>query len=143
MNPLLIAILLTASVPDTSADARTLLRLEDDWARALVRRDTAVFQRMLAAGFVYTENDRMMSRAEVLRGVVSAGDTVTAARNDSMQVHRFGATALVTGWLIVQGRDSNGSYEHRYRFTDTWVKRGSRWRIVGAQDFLAPAKPPS
>ena len=133
MNMLLVAVLCVAAPQD--ADTRALLRLEDDWARALVKRDTVVFARLLAAGFVYTEDDKMMDRATVLHEVGSGSDTVTAAHNEDMQVHRFGATALVTGWLIVQGR-SNGSFDRRYRFTDTWVKRRGRWQIVGAQDYL-------
>ena len=133
MNLLLVAMLFFTGPQD--ADTHALLRLEDDWARALVKRDTVVFERLLAAGFVYTEDDKTMDRATVLHEVGSGSDTVTAAHNEDMQVHRFGATALVTGWLIVQGR-SNGSFDRRYRFTDTWVKRRSRWQIVGAQDYL-------
>ncbi len=139
MNLLLLAVLLFAGPQD--ADTRALLRLEDDWARALVKRDTVVFERLLAAGFVYTEDDKTMDRATVLHEVGSGSDTVTAAHNEDMLVHRFGSTALVTGWLIVQGRGSNGSFDRRYRFTDTWVKRGGRWQIVGAHDYLVPAKP--
>ena len=39
---------------------RELLRLEDDWAAGLVKRDGALFHRLLAKGFIYTENDNMM-----------------------------------------------------------------------------------
>jgi Domain of unknown function (DUF4440) len=134
MSMLLVAVLFFAGVQD--ADTRALLRLEDDWARALVKRDTLVFQRLLAHGFVYTENDKTMDRATVLHEVGVGTDTVTAAHNEEMQVHRFGTTALVTGWLIVQGRGSSGPFDRRYRFTDTWVKQRGRWQIVGAQDYL-------
>ncbi len=134
---LLLAVLLSANVQD--ADTRALLRLEDAWASALVKRDSIVFNRLLARGFVYTENDQMMDRAAVLHSVVAGSDTVTAAHNEEMQVHRYGAvTAVVTGWLVVRGRGSSGAFERRYRFTDTWVKRGGRWQIVAAQDYVAP-----
>ena len=139
VKALLVAMLFLAQSQD--ADTRALLRLEDDWARALVKRDTVVFQRLLASGFVYTENDKTMDRATVLHEVGSGSDTVTAAHNEAMEVHRFGATALVTGWLVVQGRGSSGSFDHRYRFTDTWVKRRGRWQIIGAQDYLVPGTP--
>ncbi len=141
MNALLAVVLLVANVQDTS-DTRTLLRLEDDWARALVRRDTAVFQRLLAPGFVYTEDDRTMTRDQVLHEVGSGSDTVTAAHNEEMQVHRFGPTAIVTGWLVVQGRGAEGAFDRRFRFTDTWVKRRNRWQIAGAQDYVVPQPRP-
>lgn len=133
----LMMMLLVFSVQD--ADTRTVLRLEDSWASALVKRDSVVFNRLLAPGFVYTENDQLMDRAAVIRSVVAGPDTVTAAHNDSMVVHRYGSvTAVVTGWLVVQGRNPSGAFERRYRFTDTWVKRGGRWQIVAAQDYVAP-----
>src|SRR5256885_11273027 len=88
---------------DGSSDARALVRLENDWARALVRRDAAVFRRLLAKGFVYTEDDRMMGRDAVLRELTAGADSVQSARNKNMRVHSFGATAVVTGWLVVRG----------------------------------------
>lgn len=137
MIGLLLAVLLAVNVQDT--DTRALLRLEDEWASALVKRDSAVFNRLLAPGFVYTENDQMMDRAAVLHAVVAGSDTITAARNEDMRVHRYGpVTAVVTGWLIVQGRSAGRQFERRYRFTDTWVKGRGRWRIVAAQDYVAP-----
>lgn len=136
MLVLLIAALLMGNAQD--ADTRALLQLEDSWANALVKRDRNTFERLLAEGFVYTENDQLMDRASVLNSIVAGSDTVMFARNDSMVVHRYGATtAVVTGWLIVGGKGQTGEFEHRYRFTDTWVKRG-RWQIVAAHDYIKP-----
>ena len=137
MTVLLLAALLAANVQDT--DTRALLRLEDAWASALVKRDSVVFKRLLAPGFVYTENDQTMDRAAVLHAVAAGPDTVAAAHNEEMRVHRYGpVTAVVTGWLVVRGRGANGPFDRRYRFTDTWVKRAGKWRIVAAQDYVAP-----
>ena len=49
MTALFLAALLAVNVQD--ADTRALLRLEDDWASALIKRDSVVFQRLLAPGF--------------------------------------------------------------------------------------------
>jgi len=120
----------------------TLLRNEDGWAAALVKRDAAYFNRMLAPAFVYTEDAKLMTRADVLRDATSGTDTVTAAHNEDMAVHQYGpVTAVVTGILVVDGRSSGKRFVHRYRFTDTWVKQDDgRWQIVAAQDYLMPAK---
>lgn len=120
------------------AASRSLLTLEDAWAAGMVARDGALFRRLLAPGFVYTENDQVASRADVLKGMVSGPDTVTAAHNEGMAVHLFRPVGVVTGWLIVQGRGKDGSFEHRYRFTDTWLERNGVWQIVAAQDYLKP-----
>jgi hypothetical protein len=81
----------------------------------------------------------MTRRDEVLRDMAQGSDTVTAAHNEGLEVHEFGATtAAVTGWRIVEGRGSTGVFMHRYRFTDTWVKRKAGWQIVVAQEYRAP-----
>ena len=119
--------------------AAELVRLENQWAAGLVKRDRALFEKLLAPRFVYTENDKLMSRADVLHEVAEGSDRVTAARNEGMVVHEYGpTTAVVTGWLIVDGRGTGGAFTHRYRFTDTWVKGSSGWQIVAAQDYLPP-----
>jgi len=136
MRALIFAMLVLFTVQD--ADTRALLKLEDDWASALVKRDRVMFERLLAEGFVYTENDQLMDRSTVLNALVAGEDTVLAAHNDSMVVHRYGAvTAVVTGWLVVGGRGATGEFRRRYRFTDTWVKQRGGWQIVAAQDYLA------
>ena len=136
MRALIFAGLVLFTVQD--ADTRALLKLEDDWASALVKRDRVMFERLLAEGFVYTENDQLMDRTTVLNALVAGEDTVLAAHNDSMVVHRYGAvTAVVTGWLVVGGRGATGEFRRRYRFTDTWVKQRGGWQIVAAQDYLA------
>ncbi len=116
-----------------------LKRLEDQWAAALTRRDRAYFDKYLAPKFVYTEDDKLMRREQVLHDLTSGPDSVTAARNEGMEVHQFGGTtAVVTGWLIVEGKTGAAAFTHRYRFTDTWVKRKAGWEIVAAQDYLVP-----
>ena len=152
MRLLIVTLLLLASVSHVAqvpsapdSDARVLLRLEDDWAVGLTRRDGALFRRLLADGFVYTEDDRTVGRDDVLHDVVGGPDTVETAHNEAMQVHRFGTTAIVTGWLVIAGHGAGGPFSRRYRFTDTWVRRGGgggggRWQIVGAHDYLVPPK---
>lgn len=119
--------------------AAELTRLENQWASGLVKRDRALFERLLAPHFIYTENDKLSRRADVLHNVAEGTDTTTAAHNEGMEVHQFGpTTAVVTGWLIVRGRGHGGPFLHRYRFTDTWVKGNAGWQIVAAQDYLMP-----
>jgi ketosteroid isomerase-like protein len=131
-----------AASSQTTPAARQLLRNEDGWAAALVKRDGAYFRRMLAPKFVYTEDAKLMTRDEVLREAISGSDTVTAAHNEDMVVHDAGSvTAVVTGILVIEGRSAGSRFVHRYRFTDTWVKGGNgQWQIVAAQDYLMPRK---
>jgi ketosteroid isomerase-like protein len=122
--------------------AQQLIRNEDGWTAALVKRDASYFQRMLAPKFVYTEDAKMMTRDQVVHDMTAGTDTVTAAHNEDMVVHEAGpVTAVVTGILVIEGRSSGARFVHRYRYTDTWVKQaGGQWQIVAAQDYLMPRK---
>jgi ketosteroid isomerase-like protein len=149
MRPHLVfaAVLLAASSPMLAAQTparpsasveRALFRLEDQWTRALVRRDSAGFDRLLAPRFVYTENDQVMTKRQLIDAVVHGSDTVESAANEDMKAYVYGSTAVVTGWLVVRGRGRDGAFNRRYRYTDTWVQRSGRWQVVAAHDYLAP-----
>ena len=144
MGFLIVAALLASQIAQTPSvrepEAQAILRLEDEWAVGLTRRDVGVFRRLLAQGFVYTEDDRTVGRDDVLHDIAAGPDTVQAAHNEDMQVHRFGSTAIVTGWLVVSGRGLTGPFHRRYRFTDTRVRRSGSWQIVAAQDYLVPTR---
>jgi ketosteroid isomerase-like protein len=113
------------------------VQLEDHWTTALVNRDARTFDRLLAPGFVYTENASVMTREDVIASVTGS-DHVDWARNEGMKLHDFGDVHVVTGVLHLRGRGKDGRFERRYQFTDTWQRRNSGWQIVAAQDYLIP-----
>ena len=143
-----LATLMTAAIPARSmgqarpaarqTTEQALLALENEWARAVVARDVTTFERLLAPGFVYTENNVVMSRGEVISSMTSGPDRVQWAGNEGMKVHNFGNTAVVTGILVLRGRSKGAAFNRRYRYTDTWMLRNGQWQVVAAQDYLIP-----
>ena len=117
-------------------DKAKIGQLEDEWIRAVIARDTAAFNRLLGPAFVYTEDDVLYPRAQVLKELASTTDTVTSGRNENLVVRMHGNTAIATGWLVLIGRSKVVAFERRYRYTDTWLKRNGGWRIIAAQDYL-------
>jgi ketosteroid isomerase-like protein len=123
--------------PTISVTALPPIQLEEQWTTALVRRDARTFDRLLAPGFVYTEDASVMDRNAVIKSV-SGPDRVQWARNEDMRVHDFGDVQVITGVLHLRGRGKAGAFDRRYRFTDTWQRRSGRWQIIAAQDYLIP-----
>lgn len=129
----------TVAANAASNAQEALTALENAWPKAVAERDTAMFEKTLAPGFVYTEDSAIMSRADVIKGMTSGPDTVQSGNNEDMVVHDFGnSTAVVTGILVLRGRGHTGPFTRRYRFTDTWTYRDGKWQIVAAQDYLIP-----
>ncbi len=122
----------------SSSDSTLIIQLENDWAKALINRDETVFNKLLATDFFYTENEKLYSRTEVIRSVMSISDTVVSAYNEDMQVHMKDKTAIVTGWLFVNGKGVEGNFKRKYRFTDIWFNKKGIWQLIAAQDYLLP-----
>ena len=80
----------------------------------------------------------MYSRAEVIQSVMSESETVKKAYNEDMQVHIKNNTAIVTGWLFVNGKSAGVDFRRKYRFTDIWFKKNGNWKLIAAQDYLLP-----
>src|SRR6266516_6530014 len=120
------------TIPRTAAATLPPLKLEDQWTTALVRRETRTFDRLLAPGFVYTENASVMSHDDVIKSVTGS-DRVEWARNEGMRLHDFGDVQVITGVLHLRGKGTPGSFDRHYKFTDTWQRHNGRWQILAAQ----------
>lgn len=128
----------TRSISHSAKDSTTIVKLETDFTIALMKNDTSVFEKLMAPGFIYSENEKTYSRSEMLSSLTAGQDTVESAYNRDMTVHLFGTTAAVTGWMTVKGKNEAGIFEHKYRFTDTWMKNNESWQLIAAHDYLIP-----
>ena len=128
------------SLKATLASAQQLRRLEDGWTTALVKRDSAYFRRNLHPDYVYSDERGVFDKKQVIAEQISGTDTVTSAENQDMRVHVHGSAAAVTGILIVRGRGKDGAFEHRYRYTDSFVREGGRWLMFASQDYEIPRR---
>jgi ketosteroid isomerase-like protein len=127
-----------AGAQNTEATKRRIAALEERWIQAVIQRDGAAFTNLLHPRFTYTEDDRIYSRAALIREVTTGADTVTAGENVDLKVEVFGTTAIATGWLVLRGRSGGRPFERRYRYTDTWQRVDGAWRVIAAQDCLKP-----
>lgn len=129
----------TATSAQSPANTRAeVFALENDWTKALVARDTAAFRRLTAPGFVYTEDNVVMSQNELINLIATSPDTVESAENEGMKLYDYTPAAVVTGILVVKARGNGKRYTNRYRFTDVWLNRDGKWRAIAAQDYLIP-----
>ena len=117
---------------------KTLYRLEDDFARAVVRRDSKALEKLVAPRWVYSDESGVMDRAAGIKAFTSGTDTVKQATNETMRAIVYSNAAVVIGVLRLKGRGPQGPFDRRYRFTDSWVLLDGRWQCVAAQDYLMP-----
>ena len=119
-----------AKSKDSSVE-QALIKLENTWNEAMVKRDMAVLGRILADDYSFTDPDGMMwTKAQDLGMLKSGEDVVTSAVSTDMKVRVYGNAAVVTGHFTskeqLKGKDISGTYA----YTDTWVKRSGNWECV-------------
>jgi ketosteroid isomerase-like protein len=128
------------SAKDSSFDERTLVKLENDWAQAVIRRDAKGIRTLVTPQWVYTDESGTMTREQGITAFTTGTDTVLMAGNEQMKITLYdNKVAVVTGILWMRGRGPNGPFLHRYRYTDTWLRQRRTWRAIASQDYLMPA----
>jgi Domain of unknown function (DUF4440) len=123
-------------LPPANNDSIKLLQYEDLMAKCYMKYDAKTIEKLVAKGFIYSENDQTYTREQVVQQLSAGSDKIESAMNENMQVHLYGTTALITGWLIIKEKNADGPFERRYRFTDVWMKVKGDWQIIGAHDFI-------
>lgn len=110
-----------------------LIAMENAWNAAQRDRDTGALDAMVSDNFVNTDYDgSFQNKSAFLASVKDPGVTITSAVNNDVHVFMYGDTAVVVGGYTTKGTVKGKSFEHKGRFTDTWVKTGSKWQCVAS-----------
>jgi len=117
-----------ASVEQALKDA------EHAWAEAFKNRDAKTLNSILDDRFIFTDDEgQAINKAQYIEAVLQS-IKVDSYKLEDMTVQVFGDTGVVAGrWIgkmTVQGKDASGAF----RYTDTFIKRLGRWRVVASQD---------
>ena len=105
-----------------------LTGLVRQWDEAIVKRDTAVLDRLLASEFRFVAG---RNKAQYLESIKTQGaDEVTSAVSTDLEVLVYGDTAIVTGLDTISGQNKGQPYTSKWLYTDVWVKRAGRWQCV-------------
>ena len=131
------------NAPQTSAAvegsvAEQLEQIEHKWAEAEVKADPAMIAPYLDETFVQTNPDGSVSaRQEVLDGIGKGDPTLKAVDLADMKTQSYGDAAVIMG-RYTEKREAKGKHMMTSgRFTDTYVKRGGKWKCVASHDSVA------
>lgn len=110
-----------------------LIKLENEWADAWVKRDVAFFDRIMADDYTWTSPwGDVSTKAQDLALVKSGQDVVKSWVLADMKVRVYGDAAVVTGRDTVKETYKGEDVSGQHRWTHTWVKRAGRWQCVAA-----------
>jgi len=108
-----------------------LIKLENDWADAWIKRDIAFFDRIMADDYTWTSPwGEVLSKAHNLTLAKSGEDVITSWVLADMKVRVYGDAAVVTGCSTIKETYKGEDVSGQERWTHTWVKRAGRWQCV-------------
>ena len=126
-------------VRSSNANAEQLLKdAEHQWMEAFKNRDKETLNRILDDRFTFTDADgQTFNKSQYIDAATRVIKIESYNLSDTI-VRVFGDTGVVTGrWtgkLTIDGKDANEDI----RYTDTFVRRLGRWRVVASQDTKMP-----
>lgn len=115
---------------DTTEEMR-LIRVTDDWPRALVQRDIPAVERIIApSNVLFIESDGVhMNREQYLARISKA--ELSAVEYTYRKARLFGEIGLVIGRSIVSGKKNGKAYKQTYDITNVFQKQpDGKWRLV-------------
>ena len=135
-----LAILPLALRAQDSSDRAAIRALELKLLDCYKHHEVEVFASVLDDDFVITfEDGSTYSKTGYLAYSTSASTRVETVDIPEMKIRLHGDTAVVTGVYHEKGIDRQKSYDYHDRFTDVWMKKAGKWRLIAAH-YSVPSK---
>ena len=110
-----------------------LRQMNDEWVKALVRRDSATLDRVMADDFVFLYPMEGDDKRQFIDDVVAGDLNVQQITRANVTVRIWGHTAVLSAldsaqWFY-RGRDFSG----KYKIAQIFANRDNEWRLVAVQ----------
>jgi ketosteroid isomerase-like protein len=112
------------------ADEQALLQIERDWAEALVMKDVAALDKILATEFQANYVGVVGNKKQFLAAVKSDTTKFESMTNSEMKALVLGDTAIVHGLSTAKGSMGGKDTSGQERYTEVFVKRDGHWQCV-------------
>jgi ketosteroid isomerase-like protein len=108
-----------------------LLRLEREFAQAVVSNDATAVGRLLADDWIIVDPDgRIIDKSRFLEVIKSGALSHQKMESDDVRVRIYENTAIVTALTMSKGKFMGQDFTSVERATDIFVKQNDRWQCV-------------
>ena len=120
-----------------TAEEGKILALENAWNLAQKDHDANALNLLVADTFINTDWDGTFSgKAQFLADARDLSYKAEVVGNESVVVKLYGTTAVVAGIYHTKGTNKGRAFDHKGRFTDTWIKIDGKWQCVASHTNL-------
>ncbi len=155
----LFAVLIVGVVPamaergsnSSTDDQQTVAALDTEYQAAVKINDASTMNRILADDFILvTGSGKTYTKADMVNDAKGAATNYERNDEDIQTVRVWGNTAVVTAKLWEKGTANGRAFEHKFWFSDTYVRTATGWKYVFGQSSLpladtaaVPSSPPT
>ena len=108
-----------------------LIKLEQEFSKAIVNNDAQAVDRFVTADWVIVDPDGgIVDRARFLEVIRSGALVHEAMDSTDFRIKVYGDTAVVTAVTVTKGKFMGQAYSSRERATDVFVKQNESWRCA-------------
>ena len=131
--PVLFLVAVSASAHAAAGDEGDLLREEAALCHAFEVGDAAGLRARLDPTFTQTTSrGEVTDFAQNVAEVVKRDPAYEVFRNHDQKVRMYGDAAVILGVTTVKGHSGSTAFDADFQYTDTWIHRDGRWKIVAS-----------
>lgn len=136
--------LLSANLEAEKADAIEILKVKRNWPLAMQKKDSALFEKILAKQFIIRGEDEFLNRADYIKDRIHGTWTIDTVRYQNLVLQFFGDMAVLTYRNTLDGTDADGKpdIEH-YTWADMYTKENGGWKILSSHCIDAKIEYPA
>ena len=126
-------LLLAASL--AGSQVSEIEKLDQEWIKAVLSKDLAALDRMLAPDLVYAHASGVVdTKSTYLEKLRSGRQVYKSMEQRKVSVRRHGsATAVTHSWMRVTGVNAQGPFDDKVMMLHVWVTSGGSWRLAAHQ----------
>jgi ketosteroid isomerase-like protein len=113
--------------------AQEIERLNDEWVRALVERDGATLDRIMADDFIFLHPMEGDDKAQFISDVESGALSVEDMGRENVSVRVYGDTAVLSCRDMAKWQYGGRDFSGDYKTIHVYARRDGRWQIVAIQ----------
>jgi ketosteroid isomerase-like protein len=108
-----------------------VLRVEEQFAQAIVKNDPEAIGRVVADDWIIIDpNGEIVDRTRFFEVIKSGALTHELMESEDLRVRVYGDSAVVTAVTRTKGTFMGQEFSTQERATDVFVKREGRWQCV-------------
>jgi ketosteroid isomerase-like protein len=126
--PLSVVLVVSAQTDPTQAQIRAA---ENSWNNAEQNHDAKTLSRLMSDDLVLTEPDgNVINKTAEVAFTADPTTHFDLLESHDLRIQVHGEAAVVSGAYHEKGTYQGKSFEHRGRFTDTWIRNNGKWQCI-------------